>query len=214
MEDIRDRGDLGRRVARRRAELGLSVAQLAERAGMAPGYIDYLERHTANITTEMLYRLAAALLTSDRSLLGEGADRPSGGSPPGPRPVLERLSDDECRRLIAPGGVGRVVFTTDHGPEALPVTYRVDDDAIVFRTAPGTVLTSVIDTDVGFEVDRLDEALSEGWSVLAFGPARRIHEPAAVWRLGEDVKPWAGGDRDVFVRVEPRRITGRRIRSG
>jgi hypothetical protein len=205
---------LGRRVARRRAELGLSIDQLANRSGMAPEYIDYVEHHATSITAEALVRLAAGLETSSGSLLGEGVDVPSGNARAGSRPRLEALTEHECRTLLGPGGVGRVVFTTDHGPEALPVNYTVVGESVVFRTAPDTPLAAVVDTDVGFEVDRLDEAFSEGWSVLVSGPAKRVREPAVIWRLADVVEPWAGGDRNVFIRIDPHRVTGRRIRSG
>jgi hypothetical protein len=36
------RGDLGRRIARRRTELGLTRRETAQRAGMAPSYLRYL----------------------------------------------------------------------------------------------------------------------------------------------------------------------------
>ncbi|SDH96608.1 Helix-turn-helix domain-containing protein, partial [Sinosporangium album] len=39
-------GDIGRRVARRREDLGLTREQLAERTGMDPGYLAYLEENT------------------------------------------------------------------------------------------------------------------------------------------------------------------------
>jgi nitroimidazol reductase NimA-like FMN-containing flavoprotein (pyridoxamine 5'-phosphate oxidase superfamily) len=215
MEGIQDRSDLGRRVARRRRELGLTIDQLADRSGITPEYLDYLEHHTANITADALARLASGLETTGAALLGGGMDRPSGaGRRAGRRPMLDRLTEAECRALIAPGGVGRVVFSTDRGPEALPVNYAFVKDMLIFRTAPDAALATVIGTDVAFEVDRLDEALGEGWSVLVSGPAVKISDPALVWAAGEAVRPWAGGHRDVFVRVEPRRITGRRISSG
>jgi transcriptional regulator with XRE-family HTH domain len=213
MGDMRDRSDLGRRVAKRRSELGLTIDQLADRSGMAPGYIEYLEHHTANITAEALVRLATGLETTGATLLGEGVDRPAGGSHPGRRQRLDRLTESECRALIAPGGVGRVVFSSDQGPEALPVNYSFVKDVLIFRTAPDTPLAGIIGTDVGFEVDRLDEAFSEGWSVLVSGPASKITEPALIWQLADAVRPWASGDRDVFIRIEPRRVTGRRISS-
>jgi pyridoxamine 5'-phosphate oxidase-like protein len=182
---------------------------------MSPGYVDYLEHNTANITAEALGRLAMGLDTTGAALLGEGVDRPTGdGSRPGRRARLDRLTEAECRALIAPGGVGRVVFTTNQGPEALPVNYSFVKGVLVFRTAPNTPLAGVIGTDVGFEVDRLDEAFSEGWSVLVSGPASKITEPALIWQLADAVRPWAGGDRDVFIRIEPRRVNGRRISSG
>jgi nitroimidazol reductase NimA-like FMN-containing flavoprotein (pyridoxamine 5'-phosphate oxidase superfamily) len=181
---------------------------------MAPGYVEYLEHHTANITAEALVRLATGLETTGASLLGEGVDRAAGGNLYGRRPRLDRLTDSECRALITPGGVGRVVFSTDRGPEALPVNYSFVEDALVFRAAPDTPLAGIIGTDVGFEVDRLDDPLSEGWSVLVSGPASKITEPALIGQLADAVRPWAGAGRDVFIRIEPRRITGRRISSG
>ncbi|WP_406405454.1 helix-turn-helix domain-containing protein [Streptomyces sp. NBC_01643] len=38
-------GDVGRRVAARREELGLSRQEVAERSGSATTYIQYLEEH-------------------------------------------------------------------------------------------------------------------------------------------------------------------------
>src|SRR5918992_4930706 len=140
MGDMGNRSDLGRRVARRRSELGLTVDQLGDRSGMPPGYIEYLEPHAANITAEALVRLATGLETTGASLLGEGVDRAAGGNLYGRRPRLDRLTDSECRALITPGGVGRVVFSTDRGPEALPVNYSFVEDALVFRAAPDTPL--------------------------------------------------------------------------
>ena len=38
-------GDLGRRLAARRTELGLTRAETAAQARMAPGYLQYLEEY-------------------------------------------------------------------------------------------------------------------------------------------------------------------------
>ena len=43
--DRRDADDVGRRIAQRQDELNLTVAQVAERAGMATDYLEYL-KHT------------------------------------------------------------------------------------------------------------------------------------------------------------------------
>jgi hypothetical protein len=65
---------------------------------------------------------------------------------------------------------------------------------------------------VGFEIDRVDEAMSEGWSVLVTGRARRIDDPDEVQRLSSlDLEAWAGGDRHVLVGLRPDEITGRVI---
>ena len=212
-EQPRAPGDFGRRVAHRRRELGLSRDELAERTGMAPGYVEYLEESPARVPVAGLAALAHALDTSVDELLGGTFDLPPGRRGPAPRPELEVLSREECDRLLAAGGVGRFVFTTDRGPIALPVNYRVVDGDVVFRVDADATLASVADSDqVSFEVDHVDEAMSGGWSVLVTGRVRRV-SPEEFRRLeGLGVEPWAGGLRSVFLRIERRELSGRRIR--
>ena len=67
---------------------------------------------------------------------------------------------------------------------------------------------------MSFEVDRVDEAMSEGWSVLVTGRLRRV-SPDELRRLENlGVEPWAGGPRSVYLRLELREVSGRRIRAG
>ena len=127
--------------------------------------------------------------------------------------VLRMLSPAECIGLLEPGGIGRVGFASAEGIMMLPVNFAVTGKAIVFRTAPDTLLALYADAQVSFEVDCFDAALHEGWSVLVHGHARKVTEERAVKRL-EDVthlRPWAPGARDVYVRIVPVRISGRRI---
>ena len=102
---------------------------------------------------------------------------------------------------------------TPDGPTILPLNYTVIDGAVLFRTAPDAVPATAVGAHVAFEVDHIDEALSQGWSVLIRGFARAVTDPDAVRRLTELAYsgPWAGGERDVWVRLEPAEITGRRI---
>ena len=129
--------------------------------------------------------------------------------------MLQELSAEECAALVAPGGIGRVVFCSSRGPVALPVNYRVLDGDVIFRTNEDSTLNSHgPNAEVSFEVDQIDDALTEGWSVLMTGTRQRISSPdelAEVQAL--NVTPWAGGDRDQFVRLLPHQITGRQIRS-
>ncbi|CAM5634387.1 hypothetical protein SHIRM173S_12481 [Streptomyces hirsutus] len=59
----------------------------------------------------------------------------------------------------------------------------------------------------------MDEALSQGWSVLAVGPASVVTEPDAVRRLTghAHTTPWPGGEREMWVSIRPAQLTGRRI---
>jgi transcriptional regulator with XRE-family HTH domain len=206
-------GDLGTRVSARRKELKLSRRQLAELAGVSVRYLDYLETHPARPAGELLQRLAAALQTAPETLLGVGPDQPPSQGGPSGRPVLQTLTAAECYDLLSPGGVGRVAFTTADGPVVLPVNYAMVGQTVIFRTAPDTLLAGYLDGPAGFEVDRLDEALSQGWSVLVTGHAVRVTGEADVRHLEQHtgIRPWAGGARDVYVRIIPRKITGRRI---
>jgi nitroimidazol reductase NimA-like FMN-containing flavoprotein (pyridoxamine 5'-phosphate oxidase superfamily) len=208
-----DPGDLSKRIALRRAELHLSVAQVAARAGLSVRYLEYLERYPARPTPAALRQLAAALRTTPAALLGAGADAPPGYRRPADLRSVSKLMPAECRRLIAPGGVGRIAFGTLSGPVVLPVNFAVLDDTIVIRTAEATSIDGHADEQVALEVDHIDEALCQGWSVLVRGQAHRVAHPAELRRLQEEaaVWPWAGGEREVYVRILPSQITGRRI---
>jgi nitroimidazol reductase NimA-like FMN-containing flavoprotein (pyridoxamine 5'-phosphate oxidase superfamily) len=211
-----DPGDLGRRITRRREELGLSPEEVALRAGMAPGYVEYLERQPTGLTESELLRLANALDSTVRALLGAGFDLPPGQHDAADDPELIELDRGQSRALLGTHGVGRVGLFTESGPLIVPVNYAVVDDAIVFRTAAGTVLateTAEGGIQVAFEVDHVDEANRQGWAVLVTGQARTVTEPAELRHIADQahVQPWAGGQRDICVRVDPQRITGRRI---
>jgi nitroimidazol reductase NimA-like FMN-containing flavoprotein (pyridoxamine 5'-phosphate oxidase superfamily) len=208
-----DPGDLSKRIALRRAELHLSAAQVAARAGLSLRYMEYLERYPARPTPAALRQIAAALRTTPAALLGAGAEAPPGRRRPADVRAISKLMPAECRRLIAPGGVGRIAFGTLTGPVVVPVNFAVLDDTIVIRTAEGTIIDGHADEQVALEVDHIDEALCQGWSVLVRGPAHRVAHPAELRRLQEDaaVWPWAGGEREVYVRILPNQITGRRI---
>jgi nitroimidazol reductase NimA-like FMN-containing flavoprotein (pyridoxamine 5'-phosphate oxidase superfamily) len=143
----------------------------------------------------------------------------SGQSGPGEPAVLEALDEAECLRLISPGGIGRLAFTGRYGPTVLPVNYKLHEGTIVFRTAEDSptdedLRTGIADAEykVAFEIDDFNTAAREGWNVLIQGALHHVDseaERASV--LEADVRPWAAGARDLFLRVIPSRITGRRI---
>ncbi|MBO3752186.1 pyridoxamine 5'-phosphate oxidase family protein [Streptosporangiaceae bacterium NEAU-GS5] len=211
-------GDLARRVAHHRDRLGLSRQELARRAGIAEGYVSDLEEQAWPIRAETLMAIASALQTTVDDLLGGAADRAPGQGPAMARPTLEVLSSEDCWKLIGSGGVGRVAFTGLRGQTVLPVNYRVHDGVVVFRTRRGGQMeedlrTGMKDVDRGiaFEVDRIDEAVRGGWSVLLRGPAHLVTDDAFVPVSADDVQPWAGGERDLYIQITPHEITGRRI---
>jgi nitroimidazol reductase NimA-like FMN-containing flavoprotein (pyridoxamine 5'-phosphate oxidase superfamily) len=133
---------------------------------------------------------------------------------------LEVLDEDECVRLIGPGGIGRLVFAGSFDLTVLPVNYVLLGGAILFRTAEAGSVDEDLRTGiehaeyrVAFEVDDFDTEAREGWSVLIQGPAHHLDDPAEqAEALAAGVEPWPGGDREHFIRITPARITGRRIR--
>jgi nitroimidazol reductase NimA-like FMN-containing flavoprotein (pyridoxamine 5'-phosphate oxidase superfamily) len=135
-------------------------------------------------------------------------------------PVVELLDEAECQGLIAAGGVGRIGYTGRFGPTVLPVNYALHEGTIVFRTGQHSPLGEDLRTGiehaeskVAFEIDEISPATREGWSILVQGGAHPVDsetERASVMQSG--VEPWAGGEKELFVRVIPTRITGRRIR--
>ncbi|WP_371525977.1 pyridoxamine 5'-phosphate oxidase family protein [Streptomyces sp. NBC_01283] len=207
-------GDMGRRVSWRREQLGLSRQDVAERCGSAPGYIRYVEEQS--ITSPgigFLTSLADALETTVAELSGGTADLPPGTGRAPYRPQFTELGVGECRRLLGTHGIGRVGLSTPDGPVILPVNYILLEDAVAYRTAPNALPASAAGNRVAFEVDRVDDALSQGWSVLLIGTARAVADPVQVCLLNERARslPWTGGDRDLWIAITPTRITGRRI---
>jgi nitroimidazol reductase NimA-like FMN-containing flavoprotein (pyridoxamine 5'-phosphate oxidase superfamily) len=134
--------------------------------------------------------------------------------------AIEVLGEAECLRLIAPGGIGRIAYSGRFGQAILPVNYKLHDGAIVFRTALQSALDEDLQTGIGaaeyrvaFEIDELDMASRQGWSVLIQGAAHRMESASErACALDAGVENWAPGERDLFVRIALSRITGRRIR--
>jgi nitroimidazol reductase NimA-like FMN-containing flavoprotein (pyridoxamine 5'-phosphate oxidase superfamily) len=132
------------------------------------------------------------------------AGRPSG--------QLLALSTEQCFDLLATQQVGRVVFSDDHGPLALPVNFVVQDRTILVRTEPRNTLARHLSESAtcAFEVDDIDPAHHTGWSVLVRGSASVVRhlsaDPRARWP-----GPWAPGERHLLLRITPDELSGRRL---
>jgi len=205
--------DLARRVAARRGEIGMSVEELASRAGIDPGYLRYFESSPdANLSFGSLLLVALALDTTPFELQGGAIDRPPGHGRARPHAALNELTAEQCRAHLSVGGVGRIVFATARGPIALPVNFEFTDDQIVFSTDDDKASVLGAEEKVGFEIDRVDDELSEGWSVLVTGSCRRVENPEEAQRLSSlGLEPWAGGERHTLMAIRPTETTGRVI---
>lgn len=210
-------GDVGRQIMARRRAMNLSRLQVAERANIAPEYLRYLEEAPAEVDTSTLLRLADALETTTDRLRGveEEHDTPQADQH-GKRAITEDLPPADCWARLRTHGLGRIALTVRDAVEVLPVNYTVVDQTIAYRTTAAMAEIAAEREEVAFEVDHLDNALRQGWSVLAVGPARRVtdRDEKELLDLRAISEPWAGGDRPVWIRIAPRRVTGRRVRAG
>lgn len=68
--------NIGANMKRRRAQLGLSLQQVADRAGTSKSHIWELEKGRSNPTVAMLIAVADALAINLYHLIGLGASQP------------------------------------------------------------------------------------------------------------------------------------------
>lgn len=73
-----DYAEIGRRIARRRKELGLKQAEIEERAEIGYKYLSNIERGISIPSTEVIMRLAIALETTPDEFLAGTAHRDDG----------------------------------------------------------------------------------------------------------------------------------------
>ncbi|WP_406047137.1 helix-turn-helix domain-containing protein [Kribbella sp. NBC_00889] len=205
-------GDLGARVRHRRTALGLSTSEVAQRTGMSTRRIERIETRPVILTGGELVRLSRALDTTITELFAPLQHQWTRRTALTPEPVLEPMRRDECVKLIESGGVARIAYNRAGDLTVIPVNYCYVNDLIIFRTAADSAVAQFDLAPIAFELDRVDEGMHDGWSVLVNGMVRPATNEEIESALNR-VEPWAGGTRETYVAIEPHRISGRRIRS-
>jgi nitroimidazol reductase NimA-like FMN-containing flavoprotein (pyridoxamine 5'-phosphate oxidase superfamily) len=122
--------------------------------------------------------------------------------------------------LLANGGVGRLVFTSRHGPTALPTVYRIDGESIVLSTWNRALFDEDLRTGIAYadyqvavEVDQIDLKARDGWVVLARGAAHHLDtEAERAPFIDAGLEPWVEGVPTHFIRVTPTSFFGVRGR--
>ena len=120
----------------------------------------------------------------------------------------------ECEELLEQAGLGRVAMVVAGEPVILPVNFRYVDGCVVFRSSAGDK-TSIASTrgPMSFEIDEMDVTNHTGWSVLVKGAGDVMADDDPMALAAADLRPWAVAHRrDIWIRIVPIEITGRRIR--
>ena len=127
---------------------------------------------------------------------------------------LEELPYATCLRLLRANTVGRIAVVIDEFPVVLPVNYRMVETAgtswLALRTRPGNIIERA-PMQVGFEIDDIDAAHRQGWSVLVRGTLHHVDADAADFQERFDPEPWLLAERDSWLVIEPFAITGREL---
>jgi transcriptional regulator with XRE-family HTH domain len=207
-----DMVDIPRNIRRRREQLGLTRADVCARAGLPLKWLVELEAGDAPLSRAALGGLAVALETSVTTLMS-GTRSPGREEPSVPDTrSLVVMSEKECYARLATHEVGRLAGGVDHVPWVLPVNYVPDGRDIVFTTRPGSPLADIRGS-VAFEVDDVDRYARLGWSVLVIGVAEAVTDPVEIAGLTEaGGGAWLAGRGELWFRIRPGRVTGRRLR--
>jgi len=122
------------------------------------------------------------------------------------------LSREDCLDLLAAGTVGRVAVSTPDGPHIIPVNYSFHGDSVVVRTSSYSLLgTFARDAVVALEIDAFVPATRSGWSVVLRGRCAVESDPRTIRaiRATSPDAPWAGGTRNLYLRLRTDRVSGR-----
>ncbi|MEU9018618.1 pyridoxamine 5'-phosphate oxidase family protein [Actinomadura sp. NPDC048394] len=130
---------------------------------------------------------------------------------PNDRRAFSSLDEQRCRSLLRSTPVGRIVYTRDALPAAVPVNFALYQGDIVVRTAPGSELHAATKGSVvAFEIDQIDIGARSGWSVLVLGRATHVTDPVVITELDRlDLATWMPDRRNQYVRIRAEQITGR-----
>ena len=134
-----------------------------------------------------------------------------------PSDHLSAIDRTECLRLLGARVLGRIAVLVRGYPVVFPVNYALVDDAIlVCIRRDGDLAEATTNSAAAFEIDGEDNVYQEGWSVLAVGHCAHLPDSVDVALQIEQVglSPWAGGKRNLVVRLSIDGISGRRIRRG
>lgn len=128
---------------------------------------------------------------------------------------LVELSREDCFGLLSRERVGRLAYCDAMGPVAIPVNFALAGEDIVVRVEPDNTALASDPVMVAFEADHVDDESESGWSVVVRGRIGTVaidDVPALLHELRTGPPhPWAGGVHNVWLRIRPEVVTGRKL---
>ncbi|HEX6453069.1 MAG TPA: pyridoxamine 5'-phosphate oxidase family protein [Trebonia sp.] len=126
------------------------------------------------------------------------------------------LTVAESWRLLQSVPLGRIVFTHHAMPAVRPVNHVIDGQTIIIRSHLGAAIVGHAAAGgdgavVCYEADDIDVARHTGWSVIATGPARLVHDPDVIARYKQQLVPWVERPMGYVIAITPQSITGLRL---
>ena len=127
------------------------------------------------------------------------------------------LTERECRAHLERHGhrLGRLAFAENgdpNWPTVLPVNYASHDGEIFIRTVEGSKLYAALRRQrVAFEVDEVDLAWSQGWSVVALGTLDVVRDDRQRAAVDAVLQSWVTHIDEHLVRLDVLHLSGREI---
>lgn len=124
---------------------------------------------------------------------------------------LAELLAFDCWQLLETAEVARIAWNGPRGVAIVPVNYAIADGALWFRTTPYAAhAREAGDQWVAVEVDSIDPVTRSGWSVVLRGTAELVAAEDVPDHL-VDLRIWPPGHQNLFIRLAPVEVTGRRL---
>jgi nitroimidazol reductase NimA-like FMN-containing flavoprotein (pyridoxamine 5'-phosphate oxidase superfamily) len=127
------------------------------------------------------------------------------------------LTASESLSLLGTISIGRIGFTSKALPVIRPVNHIIDGGSIVIRSHEGAAIMSAARPADGAVVAYEAGTTSLGgdleWSVVVTGVARLVTDQEEAGRYRGLLRPWADGQADYVIRIEPELVTGYRLTS-
>lgn len=115
--------------------------------------------------------------------------------------------------LLGRAEVARVAWYDGTQVSIVPVNYAVSDGALWFRTTPeSAIVRAGAGVEVAVEVDDVGSTEGSSWSVVLRSAVELVEPDQAPDSIGE-LRIWPAGARNVYVRLEPSEISGRKLQS-